>query len=125
MQDVFDAYSIKVRSPSGNITVVLNEDKGKLVFVQIYVGKTGSILYAWTNAVSELITTLIQNAVSLDTIMSSLANITSDRLVKKGQVPIRSDVDAIVYALGLYKKQKFQERNNGKKIKERIILRQG
>ena len=125
MQDVFDAYSIKVRSPSGNITVVLNEDKGKLVFVQIYVGKTGSILYAWTNAVSELITTLIQNAVSLDTIMSSLANITSDRLVKKGQVPIRSDVDAIVYALGLYKKQKFQERNNGKKTKERIILRQG
>ena len=57
--------------------------------------------------------------------MSSLANITSDRLVKKGQVPIRSDVDAIVYALGLYKKQKFQERNNGKKTKERIILRQG
>ena len=39
MQDVFDAYSIKVRSPSGNITVVLNEDKGKLVFVQIYLGQ--------------------------------------------------------------------------------------
>lgn len=105
-----NAYSIKLRSPSGTIFVVISEgDNGRPIMVQIYLGKTGSNLFAYLNAIGELITALLKVDKSIDDVITLLSNTTADKLVYNGNIPIRSDIDAIIYALLRYKKEKFIE----------------
>lgn len=102
----FDSYAIKVKSVSGSLILVVNEDEGRPHSIQIYIGKTGSNLFAFSSALAELISFLLQQGYEILDIISLLSNTTSDKLVYNGDIPVRSDVDAIAYALMKYKKEK-------------------
>lgn len=105
------AYSVKVRSPNGTMFIVIGEENNKPVHVQVFIGKAGSNLVAYATTIALLCTKLLEVGISLESIIELISNTTSDKSVFHGNIPIRSDVDAIVYAFGRYRKQKYNERN--------------
>ena len=121
--DFFDAIAIKVRAPSGKMIVVINEHENKPHSIQIYIGKTGSTLFAWTSGLAELVSLALQGGITLEKIMSALSNITSDKLVRDGEVLIRSDIDALVYAMNKYKHNRYNQ-SDLVNFKPRRILNQ-
>ena len=104
-----NAYAINVPAPSGSLTVVISEESNKPDMIQLYLGKTGSNVFAYLTTISSLITTLFRLNINIDEIISLLSNTTADKLVYKGNIPIRSDIDAIVYAMLVYKREKYGE----------------
>ena len=120
--EVFAAYSFRIRAPSGTMFLVANESEGKLDNVQIYIGKTGSNLYAYVNAIADLINVALANGASLEDIISTLSNLTSDKVVYNENTPVRSDIDAIVFAFLRYKQQKFLEQKPSRKPYIRRLL---
>ena len=116
----FDAYSIRVRSPSGTLFLVVNELNGRLDNIQIYIGKTGSQVYAYVNSLADLVNLAISSGATLEDVITVLSNHTSDKVSYHENVPIRSDIDAIVFGLLRYKQTKYRESNNY----ARPILRQ-
>lgn len=104
LNNVSPAYTIKVLSPDGTVYVHCTEDsKGKLQNVIINVGKAGSPLHAWADALGRMITSSLSNNLPLTHILEQLSNITSIKAVRtpKG-IFVKSGPDAIYYALTLY-----------------------
>jgi hypothetical protein len=123
-EDRFDAYSFKIHSPSGAMFLVVNEFEGKLNSVQIYIGKTGSQVYAYVNAIGDLINLSLRNGFSLEDIITILSNQTSDKLVYAKTSPVRSDIDSIVLGFLRYKQQKYSEKYELPRVKP-ILRRNG
>lgn len=119
-RDTYNAYSIRIRSPSGTMFLVVNEVDEKIDNVQLYIGKTGSILYAYVNSVADLINLALSSGASIEDVITVLSNQTSDKISYHENVVIRSDVDAIVYGLLRYKHMKYKANNEY----ARPILRQ-
>lgn len=101
---------INTKSPEGDMFVVLTDDhSGNLIDVQIHIGKTGSGLAAFTNAVSLLISSNLERGAKVKDLILLLSNITSAgfSLTNNGKIPIRSAIDGVVYALMQYEKDKY------------------
>lgn len=99
--------TIRVRTTDGTMYVIVIEDgRGVPIAVQAHIGKTGSSVYAWLDAVTRLCSKLLDKGESVSTLIYELENITSDRTVQNGSVPIRSGVDGFVYALRSYQRSK-------------------
>jgi hypothetical protein len=116
MMEKFDAYSIRVHSPSGSVFVVVNELAGRVDNVQLYLGKSGSMTFASTAALGELINLALSKHASIEDVISTLSNITSDKLVYHGEITIRSEIDAVVSALMTYKKYRGRDVNRSREI---------
>lgn len=117
-----NAYAITVKAPSGTMSVIISEDdEGNPNMVQIFLGKTGSTVFALLNAIADLISSRLEAEKNVDGVIVSLSNFTSDRLIYSKNIPIRSDVDAIVYALTVYKKEKYKEVHPRVERKRRIL----
>lgn len=109
----YNCYSIRVKASSGTMFVVVSEDnKGNPCMVQIFLGKTGSTLFALLNTIAELINNLLDSGKSIEDVIVAISNTTSDKIVFSGNVPVRSDTDAIVYALMRYKREKYFRTNS-------------
>ena len=106
----FDGAVIRVATPDGTLFLIVDEDtSGKPVDIRMEIGKAGTAIRAWSEAAGKLLTLAINKGVTLEEVITEISNITSDRLVYHGRVPIRSGPDGLAYGLVRYKGHKYDE----------------
>lgn len=103
----YPCISHALKIPGGaTMTVFMTEDfVGKLIKVDAFIGKTGSDISAASNAISKLITALIQFS-SLDEVIAILSDIATDRVIMVGKNTCRSMPEAFAIALRDYRELK-------------------
>lgn len=100
--EVLDVNSIKVSTPDGTMFFNIVEQHKKPCKVDIIIGKAGSSIQAWSQALARLITISLRNGVSIGRIAEEMAGINSDRIKHNGDKIIRSVPAAINYAILIY-----------------------
>lgn len=107
----FPAHSVKVNTPNGRMFVhILEDTEGNPHKILINIGKTGSDVFAWAEALAEVFSLSLLNGASIYDVLSALSNISSDRLVHSSGIPIYSGPDGLVQAILIYLKAKEDER---------------
>lgn len=103
--------TILVRTPVGNITVIVVEDNGKPVHLFIHGGKNGTELSAYCDSIARLGSELLQYENGLDKIMEHLSSISTGMSTKDYTTGIecRSGAEGIYIALTKYKNNKYKE----------------
>lgn len=110
MVDRFDGAVVRVPTPDGTLFLIVDEDaSGRPCMIRFEIGKVGSALRAWTEAVGRLITLSLSKGATLEDVITEVSNITSDRIAYAGRVPIRSGPDGLAYGLVKYKGHKYDE----------------
>lgn len=100
--DLMHSNTVKVSTPDGSMFFTIVENNGKPVGVDIVMGKAGSSIQAWSQALSHVITLALRNRVEISTIAEEVSGITSDRLAFNGDRAVRSVPDAIAQAILIY-----------------------
>ena len=100
---VMKGETIQVAAPSGTMFVIVMEVDGRPAQIEVLIGKAGTQVAAWAQASTVLINALLERGESLDFIMESLRDITSDRVARGLTRTMRSDVEAVYYALNAYR----------------------
>lgn len=107
---VFDAVTIKVKAPEGDMIVIFSEDKGKPVRVEIFIGKAGNTLRAWATSFAESITVGLENGASLEEFCNVLYDQASDKSVTDDSgLAVRSGPEA--FALAILKYKRYRQNN--------------
>lgn len=106
----FNSVSIKVPTTAGTMFVAIMEDAlGNPVGFQLNIGKAGSELSAFVNALSRVCNLAIDRGALITDLIQELSNHTTDkRAARAGNgSEIRSVVDGIVYALVEYNRERY------------------
>jgi len=109
--EVYTSYTVQTRTPDGTLyTIIMEDSNGHPKQIIASIGKAGSGIQAWTEALARMCSLALDNGSSLIEIESVLSNLTSDRLraYKNGAV-CRSGPEGLVLALRLYRRDKFRE----------------
>src|SRR5258706_7692071 len=93
--EVLKSYTVKVSTPDGNMFFTILENNNKPVSVDIVIGKAGSSIQAWSQALAHVITLALRNNVDILTIAEEISNITSDKTTFTSGRTVRSVPDAI------------------------------
>lgn len=102
-QLMYENVSIQLKTPDGEATIIIAENaSGEIYNIQMFIGKCGSSLSAWCNALAKM-TTFSLKHIPLDTVIAELEDISSDRYASKDGVTIRSGPEALSMALQRYK----------------------
>ena len=108
--EVCECSVVKIATPDGTMFVTIIEENNKPIGFRLEIGKSGSTLRTWCDAVGQLATLSIQAGIPLEDIISELSNLSSDKLtITENQVPIRSGPDGFVVALMRYRQAKYEE----------------
>ena len=95
----------KIKTPLGSLYLTLNEKNGKPYEVFCQIGKAGSDVSAFTEAIGRLISIALQNETPISEIIDQLSGIGGSSSVGLGKDKVRSVPDAI--ASGLSEKPKI------------------
>lgn len=103
-QTKYDSITFHVDSPEGTVNVVIAEQSpGKIGFIHIFVGKSGSAVRSLTDALARMVTFALENKALTD-VIAELSNITTDKArYTKGGVTVRSIPEALYVALLRYR----------------------
>lgn len=104
---------VRVKTTDGTMFVTIMEEDSKPIEIHISIGKTGSQLRAWSDALSHVINLAMFKGSTIQEIIEVLSLITSDKIVYDGRLPIRSGPEGLVVALRKYLKSKGDEAYNG------------
>lgn len=102
------SVTIKVLTPDGTLYVSIAEQDGKPTRVLISIGKAGSRLAAWADAVARLLTMLVKRDVEVSQLIAELSAISSDGFRMHGQTEIHSGPEGVAKALILYEEERWQ-----------------
>ena len=105
--EVLHGVTIKVAAPEGKVYITINEHEGKAVEVKVTIGKGGTMLAAWADALARVITLGLHSDLDIHSMLAEISGITSDRARRdlKG-VTIRSGPEAVAYAIMAYLRDK-------------------
>ena len=95
----YDNYTFSLSTPDGDANIIIVECEGKIIRVDIMIGKAGSSVAAWCNAFSRMLTFALLHGLPFDTVIEELTDIATDRYQYKDGIPIRSGPEAIAIAL--------------------------
>lgn len=103
------SFTVKVMTPDGVMFVTIVEEDNPIsneaepVQILIAIGKTGSAIAAWANMAALLISTLLEESISISDIIMRISNILSDGIsTQKTGIDIRSGPEGLQYALTRY-----------------------
>lgn len=106
----FKSIIARVRTPDGTLYATITEDAdGNPFMVQFNIGKAGSQVVAWSQALAVTITMGLQNGIPLHKFIEELSGITSDRQARILGNTCRSGPEGVYMALLYYTKQRFNE----------------
>lgn len=107
----FNSVQMKVRTPDGTMFVNVMEDaNGKPFQVIITIGKNGSSPAAWAQALASIITAALQSGTKMETILTELSQISTDREVGTTiHSKCTSGPMGVWQALVRYRNQRFKE----------------
>lgn len=109
VSEALPSYTIRQDSPDGRLFVHVVEKDGRPVEVRINIGKAGTNMAAWADAIGRLITRLLP-VIGIHGVIEELSGITSQgiRLLEQGNV-CRSGPEGIAIALLIQRRAKFEE----------------
>lgn len=110
-QSLFSSTTYRVPTPDGTLFLNIIEDSsGKMIGIDVNIGKAGSALRVWTHALSRITTMAIEKGATLEDLLTELSSQHSDRSIRiaKG-IDIRSGIDGVYNALMQYRADKFAE----------------
>jgi len=100
-----DSVVIKVSSPDGTLFVTVAEKDNHAQHVIIHIGKAGSALNAWADALARVISLALRSGViTLEGVIAEVSNITSDRPPRLSNV--RSGPEGVAAAFHKYQQDK-------------------
>ena len=100
---MFDNYTFTLPTPDGTASIFISENSNGTIYrVDMTIGKAGSSVAAWCNALSRM-TTFALRYISLDDVIKELEDISSDRFQLAKGIAIRSGPEAMSIALQKYK----------------------
>ncbi len=106
---------IEVVTTNGTMFVAfIEDDNGDCIQVMIQIGKNGSQVRAWTEAMQELVNMILADKKSIESVANVLENITTDRITislktDEDRREIKSGPDGLVYAVDQYIKSKNRD----------------
>lgn len=107
---IYKSVVSKVRSPDGTIFVnVMENYVGEPIGLIINIGKSGSAVAAWAQALGEIITLSLENGIKLEMILTKLSSITSSGSARSKDIVVNSGPEAVFIALLKYRSSKFEE----------------
>ena len=110
-QDKFDAVTFQIVTPDGNMFITISEDdNGVPNAIWIHIGKAGSAVGAWSNALARLMTLCLDKGGTINDLIVELSNQTSDkfRMTNDGEA-VRSGIEGVWVALMKYKRDRFEQ----------------
>ncbi len=97
---------IQLATPVGQANVIIVEgEDGEVLHVDMLIGKAGSDVAAFCNALSKMATFAIQG-MGLDAVIAELSDIATDRVTIVNGVTCRSGPEAMAIALRQYRSLK-------------------
>lgn len=113
VQDVYQSSTVRIDTPAGTLfLIVLEDDNHRPCKVNIHIGKVGSELGTWTQALAGVINIALDHGADLYEIITTISNITSDKLRRHGEIDVRSGVDGVSIALLKYMQERNKPVNN-------------
>ena len=101
---VYESEMVRVKTPDGMLYLLIMENKDKTIAgFRITIGKAGAPIAAWTYALSEMMNLALKQGASLDDIINTLRDITSDRVAYTMTTPCRSGPEGVWQALMRYR----------------------
>lgn len=98
------SVTIRIRTPDGTLFAIINERDNKPESFMLKIGKAGLAVGAWANALGAVMTLAIEKGATLDELINTLANITSDRSARTIESNCRSGPEGVWMALVRYRK---------------------
>lgn len=110
MPDIpYRTKSIKVETPDGTMFVdIVENERGNPIKFIIHIGKTGTSLAAWANAVAELASRLVQKE-GIHVVLEEVSGITSSNVRARNGDLVRSGPEGFALALLKYTQLWFKE----------------
>ncbi len=100
---MYDNYTFTLPTPDGTASIFISENSNGTIYrVDMTIGKAGSSVAAWCNALSRM-TTFALRFIPLDVVIDELEDISSDRFQLARGIAIRSGPEALSIALQKYK----------------------
>lgn len=107
---VFDSVVSKIRTPDGTMFVnVLENIDGEPIGIIINIGKSGSSVAAWAQALASICTAALQNGTKLEALLTELSCVTSTGSARSSEVVVTSGPEGLYVALLKYRRTKFEE----------------
>lgn len=109
MSDKYDAISYRIETPDGVMFIHIATEDGKDLpsLMQINIGKSGTALSAWADAVARLATRLLPH-VGINGVIEEISGITADKVKNTIDGPsVRSGPEGIAVALLKHRAQWF------------------
>jgi hypothetical protein len=117
-QSVYKSESIHARTPDGTLyTFIMEDEQGDPKQIKIVIGKAGTAVAAWADALESMINKLLLRGESLQEICEQLKDITTDKSSGSRfgtSVVVRSGPEGLYTCLFRYLKGKKDERDRGR-----------
>jgi hypothetical protein len=119
----FSARTIRVSTPDGTLFVhIAEDDEGKLKQIMLNLGKAGTAVSAWANALASTLTLSIELGATLEDLTELLSNITSGSSARLGiGGNCTSGPEGVWMALMHYRREKHEEHRKGVKVNDRTL----
>lgn len=107
----YTSYNFVVDTPDGRMYVAIMEDRNKRPSrIEIKLGKVGSPVSAWADALGRVISTALASGTPLHNIAEEISTITSSRSrIDSSGKTARSGPEGVVIALMQYRRAKYDE----------------
>lgn len=111
MHEVNECIVYDVPTPDGTLYLtIIEDDKGNAIAIRIAIGKAGTVVRSWTEAVMLLANRYLEKGGTIHDIIEALSDLATSRIMYTyGKVPIRSGPEGIVYALTRYVQKKYRD----------------
>jgi hypothetical protein len=100
--EVLPSYTAKVLTPDGTMFVNVSERNNIPYRVDAIIGKAGTAINSWAQALSSSVTLALQKGISIHDIIECLSNNTSDRVSNSNGRLVSSGPDGLVNGLSIY-----------------------
>jgi len=99
-----DCCVIRIDTPDGTMFVtVIENEQGDPFNLHVFIGKTGTQIRAWTDAVQALASLALEKGAHITDIITALSLVTSHKTtMHRGIIPIRSGPEGVAFALKTY-----------------------
>ena len=114
---VFESEVIRAKTPDGTLYLMVMQNKDKSIAgFNIAIGKAGAPLAAWTFAVTALMNLAVQKGATIEDLLETLSNITSDRVARSATSVCRSGPEGVWQALVKYRQRPSVDHESAQQV---------
>lgn len=111
MSEPFRSVNVRVPTPDGTMYVTIMENENRRPFqILINIGKAGTSVSAWADALSRIVSKLFETGVGVNEIIEEFSLMGTDKVARMDDgSQVHSGPEGVAVALMRYRSGKFQE----------------